>query len=344
MSTQFQKIVYEDTDVRLMMNFSGIEDNIADESLTLSFYAFKQDGCPVFTKTLDLEGARAIYEQLNAVSVISRGAKISGKFVESTETSQRLHELLEETDIGTLVAALDRFESSTLINSLIEALSDLDLAHLQGAYHQRRMETELEILRSLVSSDLKDDLLQTVSSDPTLEKYKAGQQEKVFQNWLESNLWIFGVDYIRKYEARKIAIFSEADLLMESVDGFLDLIELKRPVGKLLKYDNSHNCFYPHPHLSEVIGQSLFYLQKLTEYKLILEKEYSSDSMKVLMPRIKIVIGDSSDFKQEESEAIRMLNSNLVSIQIVTYSDLIEYGNRLIEATKTSLSKDQAET
>ena len=60
---------------------------------------------------------------------------------------------------------------------------------------------------------------------------------------------------------------------MESVDGYLDLIELKRPKHELLKYDLSHKCYYPHSDLSQVIGQSLFYLQKLFEYKVILEKE-----------------------------------------------------------------------
>ena len=45
-----------------------------------------------------------------------------------------------------------------------------------------------------------------------------------------------------------------------------------------------------------VIGQSLFYLQKLAEYKNNLEKEYK---IKVIMPRIKIIAGRSNGFNDE---------------------------------------------
>jgi len=159
-------------------------------------------------------------------------------------------------------------------------------------------------------------------------KYAAGQLEKIFQNWIEANLWIFVVEYIKKHDAKKIALFSEGDILMESVDGYLDLIELKRPKHSLLKFDKSHNCHFPHPDLSQVIGQSLFYLQKLGEYKHVIEKEYA---VKVIMPRIKIIAGRNHDFNDVQKDCIRMLNSNLNSIQIITYDDLLRFGKLLLK-------------
>jgi hypothetical protein len=61
------------------------------------------------------------------------------------------------------------------------------------------------------------------------------------------------VEYIEKYDFRRIAFYSDADLLMKSMDGFLDLIELKRPKYDIFKYDSSHSCFHPSLDLSKVI-------------------------------------------------------------------------------------------
>jgi hypothetical protein len=91
---------------------------------------------------------------------------------------------------------------------------------------------------------------------------------------------------------------------MESLDGFLDLIELKRPKYEIFQHDTSHNCYYPTSDLSKVIGQCLFYLQKLDDYKLNLEKEYK---VKILCPRIKIITGKTNNFNDEQFNALRML-------------------------------------
>jgi len=181
----------------------------------------------------------------------------------------------------------------------------------------------------LIELELSSKITTEISNYPELIKYKAGQPEKIFQNWIESNLWIFGVEYVKKRDARKIALFSEGDLLMESADGYLDLIELKRPNHSLLKYDDSHSCHYPHNDLSIVLGQALFYLQKLSEYKLNLEREYKT---KVLMPRVKIIIGVSHQFDEAQSDCLRMVNSGLNSIQIISYSDLVKFGHMLINS------------
>jgi hypothetical protein len=187
----------------------------------------------------------------------------------------------------------------------------------------------LDNLESLLSLEESGDIVKQIQLHPELIKYSAGQPEKIFQNWIESNLWVFGVEYITKHDARKIGIFSEGDLLMESMDGFLDLIELKRPnIGyELFKYDDSHNCFYPSLDLSKVIGQCLFYLQTLDDYKLNLEKEYKC---KVIRPQIKIITGRSNKFGDEEFKALRMLNSNLNHIQIITYDYLLDCGKKII--------------
>ncbi len=79
--------------------------------------------------------------------------------------------------------------------------------------------------------------------------------------------------------------------------------------------------------MSEVIGQCLFYLQKMDIYKAILEEEYK---VKVLRPRIKIIAGRTKDFNDEQYKALRMLNCNLNHIQIISYDYLLSCGTKLI--------------
>lgn len=329
MSTPFHLELYKSTSCRLFLNFSGIKNDIADENMTFHIYATNHDGIPIFTENFSITETRILYQHLHSISVIRDGLISSSKFVETTEEINILIQKLEEKDLGTISILLQKFESNDKIKGLLSSLDQLEIENLHGAFHHKHMIKEIDNLEKLIDLELNFDIKIEILKHDELLKYNAGQPEKIFQNWIENNLWIFGIDYIKKHDARKIALFSEGDILMESVDGFLDLIELKRPKHNLLKFDASHNCYYPHSDLSIVLGQSLFYLQKLTDYKLILEKEYK---IKVLMPRIKIIIGNNKNFKNDHVDCLRVINSDLNSIKIITYSDLLKFGKLLIEA------------
>ncbi len=329
MSVAYHKELFNNGKVRLMVNFTNIKDSVADENITLRLYAINDQAVPIFTEELDVEEIRNLYKHLDSISVIKDGAKKSAKFIETTDEINILLDQLKESDLETILHLLEKFESQEKIKGLLESLSELEIENLHGAYHHKLITEEIAILEELIELELVGNITIDIKAKTHLLKYAAGQPEKIFQNWIESNLWVFGVEYIKQHDVRKIALFSEGDILMESVDGYLDLIELKRPKHSLLKFDSSHKCYFPHPDLSQVIGQSLFYLQKLSEYKLILEREYQ---VKVIMPRIKVIIGNNTSFGEDEKDCFRMLNSNLNSIQLITYNDLVNFG-KLILAT-----------
>lgn len=327
MSVPYHKELFNNGKVRLMVNFTNIKDSVADENITLRFYAINDEAVPIFTEELAVDEIRHLYKHLDSISVIKDGATKSSKFIETTDEINLLLHQLKESDLETILQLLEKFESQEKIKGLLESLSELEIENLHGAFHHKLISEEIIILEELIELELSGNITTDIKTKEHLTKYAAGQPEKIFQNWIESNLWVFGVEYVKKHDARKIALFSEADILMESVDGYLDLIELKRPKHSLLKYDRSHKCYFPHPDLSQVIGQSLFYLQKLSETKLILEKEYE---IKVIVPRIKVIIGNNGDFGEEEKDCFRMLNSNLNSIQLITYNDLVNFGKLLL--------------
>jgi len=330
MSVQYHKEIFSNSSIALNINFSGIKDDIANvASLTMSFYAYnKNTGQPIFSETLNSEQVKRLYGHLNGISIIRDDSKtISGRFIETTDDVLEILNGFKNIDPKILKTILNKLNEDEKIKTILESLSDIELKNLSAAHRQKNYQTEIKNLEQLLGLEEVGSIVEEIKNYENLKSYIAGQPEKIFQNWIEQNLWVFGIEYIKKYDARKIAIFSEADILMESMDGFLDLIELKRPQHEIFNYDNSHKSYYPSPDLSEVIGQCLFYLQKLDDYKLNLEKEHK---VKILRPRIKVIAGRTNTFVDEQFEALRMLNSNLNHIQIISYDYLLSCGKKII--------------
>ena len=276
-------------------------------------------------KILDIETQKKILEFLQSKESVN----VSGKIVETTEEVLNIINGLENIDPEILKTILSKLNEKEKIHTILETLSKIELKHLSAANKQKIYQTELKNLEQLLELEESGSIVEEIKKYKNLNSYIAGQPEKIFQNWIEQNLWVFGIEYIKKHDARKIALFSEGDLLMESMDGFLDLIELKRPKleYEIFTHDSSHNSYYPSSDLSKAIGQCLFYLQKMDDYKLILEKEYK---VKMLRPRIKILMGRTIKFGPEEFEALRMLNSNLGHIQIISYDYILSCGKKII--------------
>jgi len=215
------------------------------------------------------------------------------------------------------------------IQDILDQLELNQLEDVTAAAKHKLYRSEIGNLLELVRHEMKDDVIQASKTLESLKKYSAGKPETIFQRWIEDNLWVFGVEYSKKHDSSRISFFSDSDLLMESLDGYLDLIELKRPLTKpLFNYDKSHKSYYPSAQLSEVIGQSLYYLMQMDEFKLNIEKLYKA---KIIKPRVKIVIGRSNKFGTNELNALRALNMNLQSIQIITYDYLFSSANKILK-------------
>lgn len=325
MSVQYDKVIFADENFTLKVNFFGIKDDMADATnLTMSLFAYDSFGSPKFSHTLDFSQIKNLYEHLTLISIIKDSSQtISGKFIETTDEIS-----------GILKVVLNKIKEEDRLKNLLISLSEEDEAgeslmeRLSTLQKQQDWQKEIENLNKLLQFEESGKVVDEAKKDIGLKPYVAAQPEKIFQNWIEKNVkWIFGVEYIKKYDVRKIAFFSEGDILMESMDGFLDLIELKRPNCELFKYDESHKSYYPSPDLSKVIGQSLLYFEKLDDFKLNLEKEHK---VKIIRPRIKIIAGRTKNFNQEMYNALRMLNSNLNHIEIISYDYLLHCGEKMI--------------
>jgi len=332
MSIQYDKEIFSNGNLILKTNFSGIKGKITNTSdLKMSIFAFeKNTGAPVFSEVLDFNEIKSLHEHLNQISIIKDSTQTtSGKFIETTGEILNILNGVKNVEPDILKTILDKFSEDEKRKGILKFLTEDEVEKLAAAHNYKSYETEIENLEKLLKLE-EGNIVREIKKHEDLKKYIAGQPEKIFQNWIVRNFtWIFGINYRKKYLGRKIALFSEGDILLESIDGFLDLIELKRPKleSGLLKYDKNHKSYYPSVELSKVIGQCLYYLQKIEEYKPNIEKEYKT---KIIRPRIKIIAGRTNKFKPKQFEALRMLNSNLSHIQIISYDYLLRAGKTII--------------
>jgi len=330
MSVHYDKVLMSDPRNTLKINVGGFKGSeVKKEDIKMSFYAYNTgSGVPVFNKTMDYEGIAELYNYLNGISIIRDNTlPVTNKFIELDEENRQLINLISKGSAKLLRSILEKIESTKKQELLLSALTNAELNHLGAAIKLAQYANSLRALGQLLELEHAGNIVTTISAHEHLWAYKAGQPEKIFQNWIDSNIWTLGTDYISKHSARKIGINTISDVIMVSTDGFIDLIELKLPSVPIFSYDSSHKCHYPSTALAVVLGQCMHYLKKLDEYKLVLEREHK---FKVLRPRIKVIIGRTSDFNEEQCEALRMLNSNLTHVQVISYDYLMSCGNTIM--------------
>lgn len=224
-----------------------------------------------------------------------------------TAVSSEDKELLESMELNRefIQKVLTTFHTQEAQDLLVAAKKD-DVNNLVAAVKQARNKKALIEINSLVEGDVAENRL---------------------QQWIRENDWVFGIEYTRRFETTRIGLHSDTDLLVESLDGFADLIELKQASAELLRYDGSHNCYYPSADLSQVIGQTIHYIRVMEDNRYLLMSE---DDMNVLKPRAKVVIGRSSKLNDNEKSALRTLNDTLHNIEILTYDEIKQRAERIV--------------
>lgn len=155
----------------------------------------------------------------------------------------------------------------------------------------------------------------------------AQNTEHVYQRWFETRPWVFGTEYVWRIPARKIDLHSQADILLVSVDGFVDVFELKRPSHAPLVYDNSHKTYYPSPELSKALAQAMHYLRFVNENRLRLQEDWG---VPVFRPRAIIVIGRSDEWDDSERQGWRNLKTSLQNIDVLTFDEVLGRAEQLI--------------
>lgn len=165
--------------------------------------------------------------------------------------------------------------------------------------------------------------------------YKETSGKNSWQFWLKAHSWIFGVFYGNPYEKERVGFENMPDYLFPTLDGFVDMYEIKLPSHKVIVPDTSHKGSYVwSPEANKAIGQCINYLYEMEIHQLELtnkiKKKYDVE-MSFVKPRAFIVIGSDKTLSSiEEQEAFRKLNYSLHGIDVITYSDLKRRGEQML--------------
>jgi hypothetical protein len=163
------------------------------------------------------------------------------------------------------------------------------------------------------------------------------RSESWWQSYIHKNILIIQQGYIHAIEKMNISIGTTKfpDYSLITHDGFLDILEIKRPNTDLLLFDKSHTNYYWHGEIAKTISQVENYIENISKHSDTV-RSYIKDNLKieqkVVRPRGIILAGDSSKFtEQKQKDDFRLLSQSTKNIIFLTYDELVTRLENYIE-------------
>lgn len=167
--------------------------------------------------------------------------------------------------------------------------------------------------------------------DEFKQLYKDDATENLWQKWFQKNNWVFGSDFISVSQDRRIDVEHITDFIVKNLDGFVDVIEIKRPKESATFFESNkdHGNLIPSQSLTKAITQLVNYLAQLE--KRANEIDTTERIGKILKPRGILIYGNSNNWKDEEYNAFRLLNDSLTNVSILTYNMVLNRAKKMNE-------------
>ena len=191
-------------------------------------------------------------------------------------------------------------------------------------HHKRRMEAIARFERMLA-----DDLT-----------------EQPWQEWFQKNSWVLGTEFVRDLDERAIDTRHISDFLMQAYDGFLDVVEIKRPEGRLMFWADKldHGNYVPSSDLTKAITQASRYIFEVEREANSVKFLERVDHVKTIKPRCILIFGRSNDWDSERSESYRILNSSFHNLTVLTYDHVLDRARRLLKHDEESQPEDPGDS
>lgn len=156
------------------------------------------------------------------------------------------------------------------------------------------------------------------------------RDEAFWQDWFKNNDWVLGSDFVTILDERMIDVQNQGDYLAKAVDGFLDIIEIKRP-SKMCWYKAlDHDNYVLHSDLSKAITQGLNYLYQLETEMNNIKSLKRFDDVPIAKPKGLLIHGRSHDWNAKQFLAQRLLNAALTGLQFFTYDQVLQRARRVL--------------
>lgn len=240
-------------------------------------------------------------------------------------------------EVSRLLGEVDTSEKITVVRRVIEALTAggvtaRELAHAMDETEGRVLGELTAAAKLLEYSRALEGLRSLIAEPSTLEAE--------FQKVLSRNPWMFGSEYSELLPRRTWTRDDTQDfMLRRTVDGCLELIEIKRPFSEdLLRYDGSHDSWYPSAALSQAMGQAARYVEQIERKR---DSILASDHEEVAKIRARIIIGRDGEGRQKQ--ALRVLNGHLHRMEVLTFDQLLRIAERVLSVFRAEAGREPAD-
>jgi hypothetical protein len=173
-------------------------------------------------------------------------------------------------------------------------------------------------------------------------KYPETSGDDSWQSWITRNFWLFGATHRQPLPKEKVGFDSIPDFLFVTLDGFLDFLEIKLPQHPVIHPSNSHAGAYRWSgEANEAIGQAIQYVSEIEKNQYQIAERIRNNyglALSTIKPRALILIGQSTVWGVSERTALRKLNNTLNGIDVMTYTDLLQRGERLVKMFRDGIS------
>lgn len=218
-----------------------------------------------------------------------------------------------------------------------EAFDNGNVEHVKAIFRNPDKERLLKFI--LDNSILPDELVidiqhqERVKAIGEFERLLASDAlEAAWQKWFSANSWVLGTEFVRVLDERAIDPENVADYLVQAYDGFLDIVEIKRPGGTMRFWAPTmdHGNYVPSTDLIKAVTQS-------TQYIFEVEREINSQKffervgeVRTVKPRGVLVFGRSDGWNEEQRRAYRILNASYHNLSIMTYDHVLTRAKRML--------------
>ena len=158
------------------------------------------------------------------------------------------------------------------------------------------------------------------------------EKEPAWQEWFQKNSWVLGSEFVRILDERHIDVENISDFLMEAYDGFLDVVEIKRPEGGLQFWAASldHGNYVPSTDLTKAITQASRYIYEVEREANSVKFLERVGQIKTVKPRCILIFGRSNKWNVSQIETYRIMNAGFHNITIMTYDHVLGRAKRII--------------
>jgi len=159
-------------------------------------------------------------------------------------------------------------------------------------------------------------------------------RENEWQKWFEANSWVLGSQFVRILDERTIDTKNISDFLMEAYDGFLDVVEIKRPNGGLQFWasNQDHGNFVPSTDLIKAVTQASRYIYEVEHEANSVKFLEKVGGVKTVKPRCVLIFGRSHEWSSEQIEAYRIMNANYHNLSILTYDHVLTRARQMVNS------------